>query len=249
MSPLTCGVVRRRLQAFHDGELSLDYEVAVTLHLDVCPACADEVRRLRAIGDALRRAATRQQPTSEELGAVHDTLVGRIRAEHEQSWGVCFGRLFEDMHFVWAGLGASVAMLLCVGVTVGMLHRVADERADSLAAILSVLASPGSNANPIRLDGRMRFPRVFPDDAMPAVLVRTATQQEDVVFTLAGVITREGRLADLEMLASAREQLSAAGVLHAASTARAEPARFANTPVAVNLVWLLARTTVRPRGT
>ncbi len=249
MTLLACDVVRRQLPAFHDGELALEERIALASHLEACAACASELHRLRAIGDALRHAAARLQPTGEEFGAVHDTLVGRLKAEREWSLAARLGRMFEDMHLVWAGMSALVATLLCVGVTLATLHRVADERSDSLAAILTVLASPGSNANPVRIDGRIQLPRVYPNDAMPAMLVSTATQQEDVVYTLAGVVTREGRLAELEVLANARQPASPVNLLHAASGARVEPARFADVPVAVNLVWLLARTTVRPRGT
>ena len=63
---------------------------------------------------------------------------------------------------------------------------------------------------------------------------------------LAAVVTREGTIAGLELLlASGHDEEVLLSLLEVASAARFEPARFAGSPVAVNLVWLLAHTTVR----
>ena len=47
-----------------------------------------------------------------------------------------------------------------------MLHFASPERDDSLAAMIAVMAAPsGSDLNPARLDGRIRFPSV-PEDGV-----------------------------------------------------------------------------------
>ena len=62
---------------------------------------------------------------------------------------------FQDMHLVWAGLGASVATLICVVGSASVLHAANQERPNSMARVISVLASPGSNDNPMRLNYEM----------------------------------------------------------------------------------------------
>jgi hypothetical protein len=81
---------------------------------------------------------------------------------------------------------------------------------------------------------------------VPALLFDPDTFNDDEVFALAAVLTREGRLVDLEVLRASdwrREDLIR--LLDAASTARFEPFRNGNATVSVNVVWLVARTTVR----
>jgi N-acyl-D-aspartate/D-glutamate deacylase len=70
---------------------------------------------------------------------------------------------------------------------------------------------------------------------------------------LAGIITREGTVADLSLLDPGGGRLSSqAGqskavedLLGAVSRARFEPARVDGLPVAVNMVWVVEHTTVR----
>ena len=40
MKALTCAATRRRLHAFHDGELTVSEQIAVAAHLDWCDSCA-----------------------------------------------------------------------------------------------------------------------------------------------------------------------------------------------------------------
>jgi hypothetical protein len=94
----------------------------------------------------------------------------------------------------------------------------------------------------------MALPRAFSDAVMPAVLVDSGDRHEDLVV-LSGIITREGRLVGPEVLASvpgSSRQMDR--LLTAVAATRFEPARFGGAPVAVNLVWLLAHTTVRAKA-
>jgi len=156
-------------------------------------------------------------------------------------------RMFDDLHLVYAALGAAGATAVCVVIMLGMMRFATSERPDSLAAIVNVMASPGSNDNPVPLDARVTLPRVI-DSSFNNGDARAA--EEDAVFTLAAVVTREGRIANLELLHAngAGEENDAQlveGLLNAVSRARFEPASVEGLPVAVNMVWLVAHTTVR----
>jgi hypothetical protein len=111
------------------------------------------------------------------------------------------------------------------------------------------MASPGSDRNPVSVDGRMLLPRSNPD----ALVQSGVMDREEAVFALAAVVTREGRVRNLELLtpdttALPVEDREILELLGAASQARFEPARAGGAPVAVNLVWLVAHTTVRGKG-
>jgi hypothetical protein len=74
------------------------------------------------------------------------------------------------------------------------------------------------------------------------------TNEEDLVFALAAVVTQEGRLANPEVIqASARDGDEVVRLMNTVMRARFEPASRAGAPVAVNMVWLVARTTVKGR--
>jgi hypothetical protein len=151
--------------------------------------------------------------------------------------------VFDDMHLVWPALGATAAVLVCLLASAEVMQATNEQRPDSLAGIIGYLASPGSNVNPARLDGFTEVPRRHESDHWPLA-------SEDAVLALSAVVTREGRIQSVEMLAA--EQARALKVkpevvlamLEAASRAQFEPARAGGAPIAVSMVWLLAHTTV-----
>lgn len=248
MTPLGCDDAQTLLQAFHDGELPLDRAVAVEQHLDWCSPCTWEMRRLAAIADGLRGAANALHGRGGEPVSLQPAVLSRLRAEEQQSFPATMARMFEDMHLVWAGVGATLAATFCVTVILTMLSFAAPSpgRADSLAGLLSMMSAPAPK--PGVSDGRVSLPRVAPNQAMP-VMAMPADVDEDRVFALSGVVTQEGRLTDLEVMdGSHREREALRPLLDVASTARFEPARLNDAPVAVNMVWLFARTTVRARS-
>ena len=147
------------------------------------------------------------------------------------------------MHLVWPALGATAAVLVCLLASAGVMQATNEQRPDSLAGIIGYLASPGSNVNPARIDGFTTVPRRHESADWPLA-------SEDAVLALSAVVTREGRIQSIEMLAA--EQARALKVkpevvlamLDAASRAQFEPARAGGAPIAVSMVWLLAHTTV-----
>src|SRR5712691_7231736 len=89
----------------------------------------------------------------------------------------------------------------------------------------------------------------------PAPQRQIVTPRRTAVFALAAVVTQEGRVANYELLVSERDGArlreaaanldEVSAMLDAVSQSRFEPAQGASgAPVAVNMVWLLARTTV-----
>jgi hypothetical protein len=245
---LGCEIVRELLAGFVDGELPIEEQVAVESHLRWCRTCAAHVEDLQVIGDSIRSGAVSAHSTNDprELAAVQAAVLSRVRAEQEQSFTFQVRALFDDFHLLWAGLGATTAVLVCLFGTMGVLHAASDERPDSLKGVLQSLANPGSDRNPLLLDGRMvQVPRALDDS--PALLAG----EGEAVFALAAVLTREGRIANYEVLASERANRPGAvdvnRLLDRVARSRFAPAErgVARAPVAVNMVWLLARTTVR----
>lgn len=236
MTALSCAAVRRLLTDFHDRELPVQQHLAVDVHLERCAACRAEAARFAAIGEALREHAAALQPSVDDLTGLQSSVVSRLRVEYEESWRGRFERTFEDLHLVWIGVSSAVATVICVAVALACLEYASPEREDSLAGIIAAMQS--SNTSMVRQAGDV-------DEIGWAV--ERSVSEEEAVLALATVVTREGRLLDLRLVSDGRDRREIDGLLNAISTARFEPARYAGSPVPtnVNVLWLLARTTVR----
>ncbi len=236
MTLLSCAVARRRLTAFHDRELPVRQMIAVAAHLETCAACAADEACLCLIGDALREGAAELQPGADELAGLEAGVVSRMQAEYEESWRGRLARTFEDMHLVWIGLSSAVATVICVAVALACLEFASPERDDSLAGIIAAVQS--SNASFVR--------QTTGDDEIGRAIERSMSEEE-AILALASVVTRDGRLIDPRLVNDGRDRQQIEDLLNAISTARFEPARYAGSPVPtnVNVLWLLARTTVR----
>jgi anti-sigma factor RsiW len=243
MTLLSCAAVRRRLAAFYDRELPVQELIAVEHHMAQCPPCARELRVLRSVGDALRIASAPAPP--DDWTGLQPSVISRMRAEAHESWAARAQRLFEDMHLVWIGLASTAATFICGAIVLSMLHFASPERHDSLAGVIAVMAAPlGSDLNPARLDTGIRVPSVPGDGLMEATLTH-AVSDDDLVLPLSVIVTREGRVSGVSVLSNDHDQREVTSILDAISRARLEPAQFGGSPVAVNLVWLLAHTTVK----
>jgi hypothetical protein len=259
---LTCAAARRRLHAFHDEELPISDQIAVAAHLEWCDTCADALAELRLLRTAIRMARPKRVVLStEEEATLQSAVIDRVKAERIVSVGARLREMFEDMHLVYAGVGAAVATIVCVVVMLSMMRFATSERPDSLAAMVRLLASPGSNQYPVSLaamdkvlgspgyevllDSPVRMPRAL-DEAFSTEPVDDAGE---ALVTLSAVVTREGRVANLELLnagpSAAAEAKLVENLMGAVSRARFEPASIAGLPVAVNMVWIVAHTTVR----
>ena len=235
MKVLSCAAARRRLQSYHDDELSVGQQIEVDVHLEACAECTAALEELDLLRATLRAATPgRVSLTAEEQVGFHASVVNRVGAEQRMSVSVRLRSLFEDMHFVYAGLGAAGATVSCIAIMLSMMN-------------FAALTNPGFNQNPVVVDARMLMPRVLDGYDTPSA------PADDGAFTLSAVVTREGRLVNLELhpedgqtpKEGSIEARAVQSMLGAMSQARFEPARVAGLPIAVNMVWLVTHTTVR----
>ena len=247
MTLFTCAAVRRRLAAFHDRELPVGETISIESHLKECPPCARELRQMASVGEALRLAAA-HGPADDWTGLAPG-VIGRMRAEANESWSARAARMFEDLHLVWIGLASTAATFVCGAAVLGMLHFAAEERADSLAAVIAVVGAPsGSDLNPAQLNSFIQVPSV-PKEGMVSAALERGVSEQDLVLALSAVVSREGRVSDLSVLTNDHDRQQLMDLLDALSRERLAPAQFGGAPVAVNLVWLVAQTTVRAKIT
>lgn len=258
MTGLTCTAVRQRLAAFHDDELPLQERIAVQSHVNVCEPCLAELQeRYEAVGTALRLAAA-PGPADDWTGLTPG-VIGRMRAEANQTWMARFARTFDDLHLVWIGLAATAGTLFCGAVVLGLLHYASPERSDSLRAVISVMNAPlGSNLNPANLDDfimsstsmsvprPIQAPTVPRDGVIRASLERSGAEGE-LTAAFSAVITREGNISGVELLADTGRRRQVQQLMQEISAGRLEPARYGTDPVAVTCVWLVEHMTVKAK--
>jgi anti-sigma factor RsiW len=246
MKPFTCTATRRRLDAFHDQELPVSEQIAVSAHLDWCDGCAATFADLRMIGAALRSAAPGRAmlAANEAAGVSAAGVVSRLKAERALPLLPWLQLMCEDMHLVCAGFGATVAAIVCLVSVVGIMRLSAAERPDSLAGIVTAVAMrlecepatvPGEVVD---LSGcRARFSERFQRS--------TDSAEEDAVFALDAAVINQGRLENLETLKASRHEEASGQVkliedlIDTVSRARLETTRVGG------VLWLVTDTTVR----
>jgi anti-sigma factor RsiW len=252
---LDCRAAQLLLEAFVDGELSVHDQVALESHLRWCSVCAARVEDMQVIGASLRvtSCALRAVDAADEsLASVESEVLTRIQTEREQATWARLRSMCIDMRFFWPAVGASFALVACLCVAAAVISVTNAQKPDSLAGMIEMLANPGSDENPMRLDGAMAAPPRALDGAGLESL-----PDDDAVFALAAVVTREGRVANYEVLFSERASVrrhdtavqtdDVSSVVNAVKQSRFAPAQAMDgAPVAVNMVWLIARTTVKP---
>jgi hypothetical protein len=234
-----CFDVRQRLEAFHDGELSIEERIWIQQHLADCSGCSAAASELVELGATLRELAAGVEQESVEAWRISAHVVERLKVEETFSIRAKVTDWFQDMHLVWAGLGASVATAICLVGSASVLHAANQERPNSMARAISVLASPGSNDNPLRLNYGMLAPRAVTDAAIEM-------SEEDVEYALSAVVSREGRVQGVEMInqpSSVRPGVNA--MLNEAYRVQFAPAIERGDAVAVSMVWLVTNTTVK----
>ena len=251
---LGCHAAQELLEAFVDGELQVAEQISVEAHLRWCGVCAARVEDMEIIGVSLRltSCAMRAADASDDrLASVQSEVLTRITTEREQSVAAQLRDMCADMRFFWPAVGATSAVLVCLCVAAATVSITSPENPDSLAGMIEMLANPGSDQNPMRLDGGMTAPpRALNGAGLDSI------PGDEAVFALAAVVTREGRVANYELLMSERASVrrheaavqtdDASSVLNAVKQSRFAPAQGTDgAPIAVNMVWVLARTTVK----
>jgi hypothetical protein len=268
-----CDYAREHLEGLVDGELSLEQQVAVESHVRWCRTCAARIEDLQLIGESIRGGSPRLAISTQAepaLSAVYSRVLARARAEREQALRSRLREQFTDMRLLWPALGATMAVLVCAAVAVSVLKSTTIERPQSLAMRLEAMGNPGSELNPLRPDNNARIDSYFAkyvgsDRAggisMPRVLDSGLSVEEisdqEAMFTMATVVSREGRIANAAMLRSERTGSAERGVhaddveavLDAVRQSRFAPAQTpGGRAVAVNMVWLFVVTTVQTQA-
>ena len=264
-----CEFAREHLDAFVDGELSVDEQVALESHLRWCRTCAARIEDVQLIGDAIRLGSLTPRADDEEaqtISQLHSSVLIRVRAEDELSFGSRFREMFTDMRLLWPALGATSAVTVALALALSVLHSTTLERPESLATMLETLSDPGGERNPLMPGNSARVDRLFgyvDSDRAGGISVPRAADdgglfesipEQDATFAVAAVVGRDGRVANYELLKSERSGRQDPG-LHATDVemldAAVRQSRFApaQTPlgraVAVNMVWLIVMTTVQ----
>jgi anti-sigma factor RsiW len=262
MSVMSCHGARRRLSAFHDGELPTREQVEVEAHLRTCAGCAREAAGRNGLGDELRTRAARMAVAFEgEMDGLQSGIVSRLRVEREESVPAQVGRMFEDMRLGFAALGSTAASFVSLLAVVGILNfGPQSERPDSLAGVMQGMGGSAATVDVRDLVGQqIGVPSPQDREAMSAKTIvgplasasETQMSEEDTVFALAAVVTRQGRIASLEVVRSdqqgSRDREQILRLLDQVSRARLEPATVGGAPVAARRVWVMAHTTVRAK--
>ena len=255
-----CHHARTLLDGLIDSELSMADQLAVESHLRWCDTCALRVADMRLIGDSLRTQSTARPLAEDEddtLTALTDGVLLRVRAERAQALPARVREMFADRHLLWPALGATSAVLLCVAAAFSVLHASKSQTPDSLAGLISVIGSPGTEKWPLRpADNGVSTPRLSNDEAERAGGMLELMPEEDVIYTIRTVVGRDGSVSSYELLLSdddapssdrkavARAAAEEVALLNAVSKTRFVPAQ---TPlghaVAVDMVWVIAKTT------
>ncbi len=236
-----CVDVRDRLEAFHDGESSIDERIWIQNHVAACASCNAAAADLAELASTIRQLAAGVEQEPVEALQISTHVVERLRVEEAFSIRAQVTEWFQDMHLVWAGLGASVATAICLIGSASVLHAANQERPNSMARVISVLASPGSNDNPLRLNYEMLAPRAVTDAAIEIA-------EEDAQYALSAVVSREGRVQGVSVIdqpSSVRPGVNA--MLNEAYRVQFAPAIERGDAVAVSMVWLVTNTTVKGR--
>jgi hypothetical protein len=240
MQVLPCADVREHLAAYHDGELDIEAQVRIHGHLQECVACRIEAAAIADLGAALRTmAGSVPYRAAAESRLFTDAVLDRIRVEQRFSLVTRLRESFEDMHLVWAGLGATMAMLFCIFASAGVLHAANQERPDSLAGIISTIASGATD--PVRLvdSAYENQPLLDTSESLP---LGGGTD-----LMLSAFVTHDGRIQNVSLLeeqAVVKPEVVLA-MIDAASRARFLPMQSSAYPGGVNVVWLVTSTTVK----
>jgi hypothetical protein len=248
MKVLSCTAAERLLQAFHDRELPIADQIAVSAHLEWCDQCAASLAQVRAIGSALSALAPgRAALSNEEAAAFNAAVVNRMKAEQAMSLMARMRDMFADIRLVYAGGGAAMATVVFVMIMLGMMRFATNERPDSLAAIVNLVATPlecEPGADPIDGSGcRARWEARFQR--------ANESAEQESVFALDSAVTHQsGHLANLEVLRAGRHNAvgqakAIEALLDSVTRLRLEGSLPIGPPVPGSVLWLVERATVR----
>lgn len=224
MTPSGCTEFEYDLGPFVDGELDGARMLRMSRHLEDCAECARAMADLQRLGRALRRAGAIEPPL-ETFAGLAASVVSRTRAESNESWRSRLTRGCADWHWAIVGAGSVAATFVSTSLlSVVLAFGPAPQRDDSLSALMTdlgsssgflfVYASPTGAAagREVRMlqveNGRPAAPPLVSD----LVVSRSyqSAPETELVNHLRQVITRDGRIVDLEDLGPQQRQAAEA---------------------------------------
>src|SRR5262249_24986002 len=97
-----CAEVRDRLEAYYDGELTIDERVAIQQHLGECVSCNLAATEIEELGEGLRNLAAQiAADDATDPSRVSAHVIERLRVEESFSMRAQITDWFSDMHLVW----------------------------------------------------------------------------------------------------------------------------------------------------
>jgi putative zinc finger protein len=258
MNRFTCSAARRHLDAYHDQELPLADQIAMERHLRACSECAALLMEMRMLRLAFVASLHSQPPLAhDEQLSFQSSVITRLRAERTAALSTRLENMFEDMRLVYAGLGATAAAVACVLMTFNITQLLADEQPGSLAGVVSALAAKAEHvlpASPLPVIVDARMLTSISSGLVLAADSDLMTGDAGAEFSLRAVVTREGRVSNVELLHARSGQPVAPDTVEArvlrplvsaVAKARFEPASVDGLPVASNIMLNVPHTTVR----
>jgi hypothetical protein len=208
----------------------------------------------------LRQGAADQRPDDGAFARLAPELLARTTLDQDANWGRRVRDVIEEKHHLWI-IGGALAATMTMALLMVTVLNATPVKPGSLASLLRTSVALGSNANPIALatgvtwagPTKDRFayatqllPRVTVDTRAAAMLIQPLPPLLLENLTLTAVVTREGQLASVEVLRNeAPDADLARAISRLASGVQFVPPHAAGAPIAVNVVWLLERMTVR----
>jgi len=219
-----CADFRSDLGPFVDGELDGTRMLRMSRHLDECEACARTVTDIQRVGRVLRHDAA-PEPPLDVFAGLASSVVSRSRAESNESWRSWLARGCADWHWAIVGVGSVAATFASTSLlSVVLAFGPAPQREDSLSALMTdlgsssgflfVYASPtgaaaGRDVLMLQVEnGRPAAPPLV-SDLVVSQSYQSAPETE-LVNHLQQVITRDGRIVDLDDLGPQQRQAAEA---------------------------------------
>ena len=202
-------------------------------------------RRPHIASTALRQSATQRRPDEAAFARLAPEVMARQAMEPDTRWRHRVHDAIDDRQRLWMIGGTLAATLAGALVVAAFAGLAAPTHPGSLASLMRASTALGSNANPLWLVAGVTLPRVEADTRAKAMFIQPLRPLGIPNLALTAVVTQEGQLASVQVIHDGVPDAALTrAVSRLASDVHFALARARGAPVAVNVVWLLERTTV-----
>jgi hypothetical protein len=234
---MNCHNVRARMSEHLDEALEAREAQHVADHLRTCGGCAAEWESLCAAV-----AAVRAMPRLTSSGSIAFRVLSRLEVQSRgPGLALLFRPAWRARPLIFPSLVPAALVLASVLAGIAALNQEPKGVVELPAATTEARLAPyGTEGNPLFLSSDVTKPRVRGASSTGQAAL-AARADESLFFET--VIGRDGRVADVKLLAGASEHARA--VADALRGERFEPARLRGRPVAVSVYRLISHTEVR----